>query len=93
MNTQSTQSPESLGSPSGSRSSDTSETSRFIREFDPIPCWEWEGYARRLESERDKALKALSDIEEIYIDGCDTYEDWQAMGTIARDFSFENTES
>jgi hypothetical protein len=27
---------------------------------------------------------ALEGIEEIYIDGCDTYEDWRKMGDIAR---------
>jgi hypothetical protein len=25
-------------------------------------------------------------IEEIFIDGCDTYEDWKSMGQIARTF-------
>ncbi len=30
------------------------------------------------------AETALHTIEEIYVDGCDTYEDWKRMGTIAR---------
>jgi hypothetical protein len=32
---------------------------------------------RRLES-------VLEAIEEIYVDGCDTYENWKAMGDLAR---------
>ncbi len=32
---------------------------------------------RRLEA-------VLEAIEEIYVDGCDTYEDWKAMGDLAR---------
>ncbi len=37
-----------------------------------------------------RLLKALLRIEEIYFDGCDTYEDWKAMGTIARETLSEN---
>lgn len=33
--------------------------------------------------ERDEALEALMRIEEIFIDGEDTYEDWKKMGDIA----------
>ena len=40
----------------------------------------------KLERERDEALTALMEIEEIYVDGFDTYEDWKSMGTIAREF-------
>jgi hypothetical protein len=34
--------------------------------------------------ERDEAREALMKIEEIFIDGEDTYEDWKKMGNIAR---------
>jgi hypothetical protein len=46
--------------------------------YDTVPA----EFARRLERERDRALKALSDIE-----------DWRAMGTIAREFSSENAQA
>ena len=41
---------------------------------------------RRLE----KAEKALEQIEEIYIDGSDTYQDWLDMGEIARNYFYED---
>lgn len=41
-----------------------------------------------MECKLDAAITALSDIEERYIDGCDTYEDWKFMGTAARQFFF-----
>lgn len=41
-------------------------------------------HARKLEHERDAALKALEAIEERFVDGCDTYEDWRFMGETAR---------
>jgi len=44
--------------------------------------------ARQLERELAKAIAALSAIEERYIDGCDTYEDWRFMGITAREFFF-----
>lgn len=37
-------------------------------------------------NQRDEAINALMKIEEIFIDGCDTYEDWRSMGQIARTF-------
>lgn len=37
-----------------------------------------------------EAEEALMKIEDIYIDGDDTYEDWKSMGQIARTF-FEKT--
>lgn len=40
----------------------------------------------KLERERDEALEALMKIEEIFIDGEDTYEDWKKMGNIATDY-------
>jgi hypothetical protein len=40
--------------------------------------------------QRDAAIDALMKIEDIYIDGDDTYEDWKSMGQIARTF-FEKT--
>ena len=36
------------------------------------------------------AIAALMIIEERYIDGCDTYEDWKFMGDTARIFLSEN---
>jgi hypothetical protein len=40
--------------------------------------------------ERDAAIDAIMKIEDIFIDGDDTYEDWKSMGQIARAF-LENT--
>jgi vesicle coat complex subunit len=40
--------------------------------------------------ERDAAIDAIMKIEEIFIDGDNTYEDWRSMGQIARKF-LENT--
>ena len=37
-------------------------------------------------NQRDGAIDALMKIEEIFIDGDDTYEDWKSMGKIARTF-------
>jgi len=34
--------------------------------------------------QRDRLAEAVERIEEIFVDGCDTYEDWKAMGEIAR---------
>jgi len=45
-------------------------------------------HARTLERERDAALATIMEIEEIYIDGCDTYEDWKAMGELTRNFLY-----
>jgi hypothetical protein len=41
-------------------------------------------HARKLEHERDAARKALGVIEERFVDGCDTYDDWRFMGETAR---------
>ena len=41
-------------------------------------------FARELERERNAFKSALMTIDEIYVDGCDTYEDWKSMGEIAR---------
>jgi len=49
--------------------------------------------SRKLERERDKAIAALSAIEERFVDGCDTYEDWKFMGGIARSFLGENSQA
>ena len=43
-------------------------------------------FARKLEIERDAAIRIIEQIEERYIDGCDTYEDWKFMGGLARNF-------
>jgi hypothetical protein len=40
--------------------------------------------------QRDAAIDALMKIEDIFIDGDDTYEDWKSMGQVARTF-LENT--
>ena len=40
--------------------------------------------AELIKTERDQILEALMKIEEIFIDGADTYNDWLAMGSIAR---------
>ena len=41
--------------------------------------------------QRDAAIDALMKIEDIFIDGDDTYEDWKSMGQIARTFFEKNT--
>jgi hypothetical protein len=38
----------------------------------------------RLVAAAPKLLEAMMAIEERYIDGCDTYEDWRFMGNTAR---------
>ena len=43
--------------------------------------------------ERDAAIDALMKIEDIFIDGDDTYEDWKSMGQIARTFLEKTHES
>jgi hypothetical protein len=47
-------------------------------------------HARQLERERDAAIAALESIEERFIDGCDTCEDWKFMGDTAREFLAAN---
>ena len=42
-------------------------------------------FARRLERQRDELLEAIYAIDERFIDGCDTYDDWKFMGQTARD--------
>ena len=49
--------------------------------------------AVKMESQRDAAIAVLMAIEERYIDGCDTYEDWKFMGDTARAFLSENEQS
>ena len=44
-------------------------------------------------NQRDEAIDALMKIEEIFIDGDDTYEDWKSMGQIARTFLEKTYES
>lgn len=41
-------------------------------------------HARQMERERDEAREALMKIEEIFVDGDNTHDDWWAMGQIAR---------
>jgi len=47
-------------------------------------------HAIRMERERNATMAIISAIEERYIDGCDTYEDWKFMGSTARTFLEEN---
>jgi hypothetical protein len=47
----------------------------------------------KLCNQRDAAIDALMKIEEIFIDGDDTYEDWKSMGQIARTFLEKTHES
>jgi hypothetical protein len=35
-------------------------------------------------AQRDRLAEVMMAIEERYIDGCDTYEDWKFMGDTAR---------
>jgi hypothetical protein len=42
--------------------------------------------ARIIAAEYRKALAVIEAIEERYIDGCDTYDDWKFMGQTARDY-------
>lgn len=48
---------------------------------------------RNLRQQLAVAMSAISTIEERYIDGCDTYEDWKFMGDTARTFLEENSQA
>jgi hypothetical protein len=50
-------------------------------------------HSKKMELERNAAIAALMTIEERYIDGCETYEDWKFMGDTARAFLLENAKS
>ena len=39
---------------------------------------------QRVRRERDEAMEALMKIEDVFVDGEDTYEGWKAMGSIAK---------
>lgn len=63
-------------------------------ETDEFNC-KWDSYsrpfeaidlARKLERERDEARDALMNIEEIFVDGENTHDDWFKMGNIARTY-------
>jgi hypothetical protein len=45
---------------------------------------ELEAHALSLERQRDELLDSLYAIEERFVDGCDTYDDWKFMGETAR---------
>jgi hypothetical protein len=45
-----------------------------------------------VELKMNAAIAALMAIEERYINGCDTYEDWKFMGDTARAFLQENAD-
>jgi hypothetical protein len=47
---------------------------------------QWRSQCLVARIQRDEALAVLSAIEERYIDGFDTYEDWKFMGDAAREF-------
>jgi hypothetical protein len=46
-------------------------------------CEDMTEFARELERENERLKNALERIEEIFVDGSDTYDDWYAMGRIA----------
>lgn len=52
-------------------------------------AWTATDRMEKAERELSAARKALESIEEIYIDGSNTYEDWLAMGKLARKFLSE----
>jgi hypothetical protein len=65
----------------------TPETDKLLADWlkgrsEKIP--DFAALARRLERERDEAREALMKIEDVFVDGEDTYEDWRTMGNIAR---------
>ena len=69
-------------------------TERPTPETDEFNC-KWDSYsrpfeaidlARKLERERDEARDALMKIEEIFVDGENTHDDWFKMGQIAREY-------
>jgi adenylosuccinate synthase len=43
------------------------------------------GILEQFKRERDEAVEALMKIEEVFVDGENTYEDWRTMGNIARE--------
>ena len=53
---------------------------RTMREY----IEELEAHALSLERQRDELLDSLYAIEERFVDGCDTYDDWKFMGETAR---------
>ena len=63
------------------------EASLFLIDSGPFEDQDaLEATARILAAEYRRALAALLAIEERYIDGSDTHDDWRFMGTIARDY-------
>ena len=48
--------------------------------------WQAESKAERYCQERDKARDAIMKIEEIFVDGENTHDDWFKMGSIAREY-------
>jgi hypothetical protein len=42
--------------------------------------------ALRVKEERDEAREALMKIEDLFVDGEDTHDDWMKMGNIAKDY-------
>jgi hypothetical protein len=75
------------GSPSG-----TPETDRIVERFRKGQTSS-DGLILTLESielKLNRAVAIIMTIEERFIDGCDTYEDWKFMGNTARTFLEEN---
>ena len=61
----------------------TPETDAVIpNEVDPFRCMQTR--CRKLECERNELRSALENIEDRFIDGKNTYDDWLFMGTTAR---------
>jgi hypothetical protein len=72
--------------------SQTPETDRIVGRFRKGQTSS-DGLILTLESielKLNAAIATLMAIEERYIDGCDTYEDWKFMGDTARAFLSEN---
>jgi hypothetical protein len=78
--------PSGLPAVHGSPSSDTPETDEIGSMRRTVQ--EWRNLCEKLERERDAAVRIIEQIEERYIDGCDTYEDWKFMGNAARNFLY-----
>jgi len=65
----------------------TPETDAFDGKWDSYSRpFEAIDLARKLERERDEAIDAIMKIEEIFVDGENTHDDWFKMGSIAREY-------
>lgn len=81
--------------PVASSPSRTPETDRIVERFRKGQTSS-DGLILTLESieiKLNRAVAIIMDIEERYIDGSDTYEDWKFMGDTARAFLSENAQA